>query len=124
MTNLNNFFNLASGGGSIAEGYKLDEHPIVSLSPEVEGQRIFGFYICKEGKTKKGKTLPRKAILCGEVNQISLPERYRETFEGFKDDQKAALMSGRVIIKNIKKIDTQNGETHVFDLYAPEDPEA
>lgn len=124
MTSMNNFFNLANGGNSIAEGYELNDHPIVSLSPEVEGQRLFGFYICKEGKTQKGKIIPRKAILCGEVNQISLPERYRETFEGFKDDQKAMLMSGRVIIKNIKQIDTPNGATHVFDLYAPEDPEA
>lgn len=115
MANLNEYFGMNAGKSTVADGYETKERDIVKLG-EANEQRIYGFIISKEGKTKKGKTLPRKVLLCGEEALVSLPERYTAIYEGYNDEQIALLKSGRVMLRNITPLSTQNGDTFLFDL--------
>lgn len=113
---MNGLFNLGGNGRStVAEGYDSKSRSIVKLG-EAKEQRLYGFIIGKEGKTAKGKILPRKVLLCGEEALISLPERYTKIFEEYGDEQIAALNSGRMFIKNIRELETTNGSTFIFDI--------
>jgi len=115
MANLNNYFGMNTGKSTVAEGYNSKERDIVKLG-EANEQRIYGFIISKESKTKKGKILPPKVLLCGEEALVSLPERYTAIYKGYNDEQIALLKSGRVMLRNITPIETPNGDTFVFDL--------
>lgn len=121
MADMSNFFGLGNHGKStVAEGYDTKSRDIVKLGDAAE-QRIYGFIISKEGKTKKGKTLPRKVLLCGEKELVSLPERYTEIYENYTDEQLALITSGRVFLTDITPISTKNGDTFVFKLQTKDD---
>lgn len=121
MADMSNFFGLGNHGKStVAEGYDTKEREIVKLGDAAE-QRIYGFIISKEGKTKKGKTLPPKVLLCGEKELVSLPERYTEIYRGFNEEQLALITSGRVFLTDITPISTKNGDTFVFKLQTRDD---
>ena len=116
MANMNNFFGMKNTGKStVADGYDTKSRDIVKLGDATE-QRVYGFIISKEGKTKKGKTLPRKVLLCGEEALVSLPGRYTAIYEEYGEEQIQLLKSGRVFLRNITPIETANGETYIFDL--------
>ena len=120
MADMSNFFGLDNHKSTVAEGYDTKEREIVKLGDAAE-QRIYGFIISKEGKTKKGKILPRKVLLCGEKAMVSLPERYTEIYENFTDEQIALITSGRVFLTDITPISTKNGDTFVFKLQTMDD---
>ena len=116
MADMSNFFGLGNGNKStVADGYDTKFRDIVKLGDAKE-QRIYGFIVSKEGKTKKGKTLPRKVLLCGEKELVSLPERYTKIYEAYNEEQLALITSGRVFLTDITPISTANGDTFIFRL--------
>ena len=121
MADMSNFFGLGNHKSTVAEGYDTKEREIIRLGDVKEPMRIYGFIISKEGKTKKGKILPRKVLLCGETAMVSLPERYTELYENFNEEQLALITSGRVFLTDITPISTKNGDTFVFKLQTRDD---
>lgn len=116
MADMSNFFGLGNHGKStVADGYDTKSRKIVKLGDAKE-QRLYGFIISKEGKTQKGKVLPRKVLLCGEKELVSLPERYTAIYEEYNDEQITLLASGRVFLTDITEIETKNGSTYIFKL--------
>ena len=59
-----------------------------------------------------------QVVVVGNGYLINMPKRATEQFEKIADDDKMleAVLAGKLEIKNIKMLDTKNGQTVAYDL--------
>lgn len=71
--------------------------------------KLFGYITSNKGRY--GTSVSVVAEDC----YISLPKRYVDWFQGLTGEEREAFIAGKCGITNIRRMDTENGETYTFD---------
>lgn len=71
--------------------------------------KLFGYITSNKGRY--GTSISVVAEYC----YISLPKRYVDWFQGLTGEEREAFIAGKCGITNIRRMDTENGETYTFD---------
>ena len=94
----------------------VDELKFSKLAEHVgESLKIYGYFINDGGKY--GKSV---AVIINPENAVNLPKRYVEIFENLTDEEIDAITAGKVILANIRTVETKKGDTAEFDLVVEE----
>lgn len=105
-------FDKYNSRGTIMEGVNTEEMEFAPLK-DFCGQKIKaqGFFFT-EGR------YGRQVVVVGSGYLINMPQRAVAQFEKIADDEEAlsAVLSGRLMVTDIKMIDTRNGKTTAYTL--------
>lgn len=95
---------------TVAEGIETKDMDFKPLKDFVgQSVQIFGYFFSTGGKYGKQVVAVTKECL------INLPKRYTEEFEALTVEEIEAIKNGKLILKDIRTLDSKNGKTVVFD---------
>lgn len=98
--------------GTIMEGVETDQMDFAPLK-DFCGQKVRcqGFFFT-EGR------YGRQVVVVGGGFLINMPQRAVEQFEAISNDDQAlaAVLAGKLILEDIKMVDTRNGRTTAYKL--------
>lgn len=86
----------------------LQNLPFVNLKDYVGKEIKVEGYVFSEGNWGT------QVAIIAQGKKINLPKRYAEKFLAFTDEEKKAVIDGKLILKDIKEMNTNNGTTTVF----------
>ena len=97
---------------TIKDGIDLDKMGDFVSWKEFIGQDIpvDGFFFTK---TKYGE----QVVIIGHDKKINIPKRFVDDFKKIRDNDEALdqVISGKLVLANVREIDSANGKTGTFD---------
>lgn len=94
---------------TVADGINTKEMEFKPLKDFIgKSVQIFGYFFTN-GKYGKQVVAVTKEVL------INLPKRYTEEFEAFTGEEIDAVKNGKLMLADIREIDSNNGKTVAFD---------
>lgn len=82
--------------------------PFVGLKEYIGKEIKVEGYFFSEGNYGK------QVAIISEGKKINMPKRCVEDFERFNEEEKKAVLEGKLLLTDIKEVNTKNGTTTVF----------
>ena len=97
---------------TIRDGIDLDKMNFGHIKEYVGKEVIVdGFFFTK---SKYGE----QVVIVGDNKKLNVPKRFTADVKAIRDndEQLAAVIAGKLILKNIRAFDAENGKTYTFDF--------
>ena len=105
--------NATSSKKTIRDGINLDEMNFISWKEYIgKDLKVDGFFFTK------GKYGEQVVIVdAANGKKVNIPKRFTEDFKKIRDNDEALaqVIAGKLVLANIRAIDSQNGKTGTFD---------
>lgn len=105
------FEDLNTSKKTIRDGINLDEMNFISWKEYIgKDLKVDGFFFTNG---KYGE----QVVIVADGKKVNIPKRFTETFKKIRDNDEALqqVIAGKLVLANIREIDSQNGKTGTFD---------
>ena len=96
---------------TIRDGITLDGMAFVPLKDYIGKElKVDGFFFTNG---KYGE----QVVIVADGKKVNIPKRFTETFKKIRDNDESLeqVIAGKLVLSNIREIDSQNGKTGTFD---------
>lgn len=96
---------------TIRDGINLDDMNFISWKEYIgKDLKVDGFFFTKG---KYGE----QVVIVADGKKVNIPKRFTEDFKKIRDNDEALaqVIAGKLMLVNIRAIDSQNGRTGTFD---------
>lgn len=97
-----------TGNSVVPANVKLEDMEFVGLKDFIGKEIHVQGYFFSEGK------FGTQVSIIAEGKKINMPKRCVEEFASFTEEEKKAVLAGKLILTDIKEANTKNGTTTVF----------
>ncbi len=105
------FESLNTSKKTIRDGINLDEMNFISWKEYIgKDLKVDGFFFTNG---KYGE----QVVIVADGKKVNIPKRFTEAFKKIRDNDEALeqVIAGKLMLTNIREIDSQNGKTGTFD---------